>query len=130
LAQSTKENPLVTPEKDLSSAEFPCFEDALAELENIVHQLEEGQLGLAEALGRYEQGVKHLKHCYALLQEAEQKIQLLTGVKEDGTPITEPFDEAEQVPGESAGRKRGRRGKSPPPMSVAENEGESADIDD
>ena len=30
----------------------PCFEDALAELETIVHQLEEGQLGLAEALAR------------------------------------------------------------------------------
>lgn len=107
-----------------------CFEDALAELENIVHQLEEGQLGLAEALARYEQGVKHLKHCYALLQDAEQKIELLTGVKEDGTPITEPFGEAKQAAGEVTGRKRARRGRTPPPMSVAENEGESADIDD
>jgi exodeoxyribonuclease VII small subunit len=107
-----------------------CFEDALAELENIVHQLEDGQLGLAEALARYEQGVKHLKHCYSLLQQAEQKIELLTGLKEDGTPLTKPFGEAEQAAGESAGRKRPRRGKSLPPLSVADDEGESADIDD
>ena len=48
------------------------FEHSLAELEAIVHQLEDGELGLAESLARYEQGVKHLKHCYQLLQTAER----------------------------------------------------------
>jgi exodeoxyribonuclease VII small subunit len=118
----------VTPAK---SANLPCFEDALAELESIVHQLEDGRLGLAEALARYEQGVGHLKHCYALLQAAERKIELLTGVKEDGTPITEPFRETDQQMGESAGRKRPRKGRSPraEPL-IRDDEGESADIDD
>jgi exodeoxyribonuclease VII small subunit len=82
------------------------FEQSLAELESIVHQLEDGHLGLAEALARYEQGVKHLKHCYQLLQQAERQIELLTGVAEDGTPSTRPF-EAEAAPAaESAGRRR------------------------
>lgn len=117
----------------------PCFEDALAELEDIVHQLEEGQLGLEEALGKYEQGVKHLKHCYALLQQAERKIELLTGVKDDGTAMTEPFQETDQQTGESAGRKRSpppetqrpRKGRSPraEPL-IRDDEGEAADIDD
>jgi exodeoxyribonuclease VII small subunit len=68
------------------------FEHSLAELESIVHQLEDGQLGLAESLAHYEQGVKHLKHCFQLLQQAERKIELLTGVAEDGTPLTQPFE--------------------------------------
>jgi exodeoxyribonuclease VII small subunit len=112
-------------------ADLPCFEDALAALEEIVHQLEDGQLGLEEALGKYEQGVKHLKHCYALLRDAERKIELLTGVKDDGTPLTQPFAESSESLGESAGRKRSRRVKSvQPDAETPYNAGESADIDD
>jgi exodeoxyribonuclease VII small subunit len=120
------EDELQTPMEN----DVPCFEDALAELETIVHELEEGELGLAESLERYEQGVKHLKHCYALLKDAEQKIELLTGVSDEGRPLTEPFDNQAASLGESAGRKRSRRGKSPPTPSVADDEGDSADIDD
>ena len=84
------------------------FEASLAELEAIVHDLEEGELGLAESLARYEQGVKHLKHCYQLLQLAERKIELLTGASENGSAITEPFA-AEATPlAESAGKRRNR----------------------
>ncbi len=82
------------------------FEHSLAELEAIVHELEDGQLGLAEALARYEQGVKHFKHCYELLQQAERKIELLTGVAEDGTAITQPFESEESPLADSAGRRR------------------------
>ena len=35
----------------------PSFESALARIEAIVHELEEGQTGLAESLGRYEEAV-------------------------------------------------------------------------
>ena len=87
-------------------AECGSFEQSLAELESIVHQLEDGQLGLAEALARYEQGIKHLKHCYQLLQQAERKIELLTGVAEDGTPRTQPFEVAAAPLEESAGKRR------------------------
>jgi exodeoxyribonuclease VII small subunit len=119
------------PQPESESAEPPCFEDALAELETIVHELEDGDLGLGDALARYEQGIKHLKHCFQLLQHAERKIELLTGVKADGTPITQPFDEEATLAEESAGRRRGRAGrpgtvrKSPPSISVAgEDEGD------
>src|SRR5687768_18061880 len=109
--------------KPAAPGDLPCFEDALAELEIIVHQLEEGQLGLSEALTRYEQGVKHLKQCYQVLQEAERKIELLTGVREDGTPLTESFEDDSGPPKDSAGRKRSRKPKAPPPLSVADDEG-------
>jgi len=92
----------------------PCdeldFERSLQELESIVHDLEDGQLGLADALGRYEQGIKHLKRCYKLLEAAERKIELLTGVTDDGTAITEPFEESSESLASSAGRRK--RGKS------------------
>ena len=84
------------------------FEQSLAELEAIVHQLEDGELGLAESLARYEQGVRHLKHCYQLLQSAEQKIDLLTGVADDCSPITEPFATGAATLEESAGRRRNK----------------------
>jgi len=95
------------------------FEQSLAELEAVVHDLEEGQLGLAEALTRYEQGVKHLKHCYQLLEAAERKIELLTGVAENGTPTTQPFDESGEPLAESAGRRR-RPKRTPPPADADE----------
>jgi exodeoxyribonuclease VII small subunit len=104
----------------------PCFEHSLAELEAIVHALEDGELGLADALARYEQGIKHLKHCYQLLQQAERKIELLTGVKEDGTPITAPFEDEAAPLAESAGRRRTRKPRS----QAAEQAEPSADMDE
>jgi exodeoxyribonuclease VII small subunit len=99
---------------DENSASHATFERSLAELESVVHDLEEGQLGLAEALARYEQGVKHLKHCYQLLEAAERKIDLLTGVADDGTPSTETFAESSEALSESAGRRRKVKRPAPP----------------
>jgi exodeoxyribonuclease VII small subunit len=84
------------------------FEQSLAELETIVHQLEDGELGLADALARYEQGVKHLKRCYEQLRDAERKIELLTGVGENGTPVTQPFALDSAPIEDVAGRRRQR----------------------
>lgn len=78
-----------------SNPETPSFEAALASLEAIVHDLEDGDLGLAEALARYEQGIKHLRHCYDLLEQAERKIELLTGIDAEGRAKTVPFAEDE-----------------------------------
>jgi exodeoxyribonuclease VII small subunit len=78
-----------------NAAEEPLtFEQALAELDRIVHDLEDGQFGLEESLARYEQGVGLLKRCYTQLREAEQRILLLTGVDEEGQPILQPFPHA------------------------------------
>lgn len=72
--------------------EVPTFEQALERLEAIVHQLEDGQIGLEESLARYEEGVALLKRCYGILETAEQRVALLTGVDGDGNAVTEPFD--------------------------------------
>jgi exodeoxyribonuclease VII small subunit len=102
-------------------ANEPTFEHSLAELEAVVHDLEEGQLGLAEALARYEQGVNHLKHCYQLLEAAERKIELLTGVAENGTPSTQPFDDASEPLAHTAGRRR-RPKRTQPPAAADESQ--------
>ncbi len=75
------------------------FEQALSELDQIVRDLEDGQLGLEDALARYEKGVGLLKGCYAQLRQAEQRILLVTGVDSDGTPITQTFDHAPTADG-------------------------------
>src|SRR6478752_1521068 len=85
------------------------FEDSLMELEKIVAELEGGKLGLSDALARYEEGVKHLKGCQRLLEMAERKIELLSGVDADGNPITESFDEGEVDSLEGKAAARGQR---------------------
>lgn len=53
------------------------FEEALANLEAIVKDVEEGKVGLEDSIVRYEEGMKLLKHCRAILSQAELKIQKL-----------------------------------------------------
>ena len=79
--------------KQGSEVESVDFEDALEKLEAIVNDLEEGQIGLTEAMTRYEEGVKLLRNCYAMLQRAERKIELLTRVNADDEAECEPFDD-------------------------------------
>jgi len=68
------------------------FEASLAELEQIVRDLEEGNLPLSDSLARYETGVTHLRRCYELLERAGRRIELLQKVDAEGNPITRPFD--------------------------------------
>jgi exodeoxyribonuclease VII small subunit len=90
----------------------PSFEEALAELEIIVQQLEEGQIPLAEGLARYEQGVKLLKQCYQLLEHAERRIELLNRVDHEGNAHSEPFDDG-AISLEEKAQSRGRRRSRP-----------------
>ncbi|MCC9600471.1 exodeoxyribonuclease VII small subunit [Stieleria sp. JC731] len=71
------------------------FESSLLEVEQIVEQLESGELGLSESLGQYEKGIEKIKQCHQVLQRAEQKILLLTQVDEDGTAHTQDVEPAE-----------------------------------
>lgn len=68
------------------------FEAALQEIQEIVTDLEEGQLGLEESMQRFERGVSLLRRCYRIIHEAEQKIELLTGFTDLGEPEFEDFD--------------------------------------
>jgi exodeoxyribonuclease VII small subunit len=54
------------------------FEAAIAELESIVKQLENGDLALEPSLALYERGVQLSRFCHARLEAAERRIELLT----------------------------------------------------
>ena len=63
------------------------FEAALAELEEIVQNMEEGRLPLEEALAAYRRGSELLRHCQQKLSDAERQIQILdNGVLRDFAP--------------------------------------------
>lgn len=53
------------------------FEDALADLAEIVRQMEEGQLPLEESLAAYKRGAELLQFCQKSLQHAEQQVRIL-----------------------------------------------------
>jgi exodeoxyribonuclease VII small subunit len=72
-------------------ATSPTFEQALTQLEQVVRQLEDGQIGLEESLQRYEQGVELIRYCFTLLRKVEQRVTVLQGFDEAGQPITKPF---------------------------------------
>ena len=64
------------------------FENALTKLETIVDSMEQGEVPLAELLGKYEEGTRLLKICESRLKEAELKIEQLRKDK-DGTTALE-----------------------------------------
>ena len=53
------------------------FEEAMGRLEVIVNQLEKGECGLDQSLKLFEEGAKLAGRCEKLLDEAEQKVNLL-----------------------------------------------------
>ena len=65
------------------------FEDSLAELEQLVNQLEQGDISLEDSLKSFERGVTLTRTCQKALQEAEQKVQIL--IEKNGTQNLEPF---------------------------------------
>lgn len=54
------------------------FDEHLARLESIVHELEEGGLGLESAIERYQEGIEHLKQCHGTLERYKHKVEELT----------------------------------------------------
>lgn len=70
------------------------FETALARLEEIVHELERGELPLERSLKLFEEGVKLSRICNKRLEEAERKVEILLKDK-DGKISPQPFEEEE-----------------------------------
>jgi exodeoxyribonuclease VII small subunit len=77
-----------------TSKKEPNFETALAELEELVETLEQGDISLEESLKLFERGVTLTRSCQKSLQQAEQKVQILMERSETGEP--EEFDSDEQ----------------------------------
>ena len=68
------------------SSKKVTFEDQLKTLESIVDSLEKGDLPLEDSLSLFEKGVKLTRECQQLLDQAQQKVSILT---EDGSQLEE-----------------------------------------
>ncbi len=71
------------------------FEDALARLEEIVKELESGDLALDLSLKLFEEGIKLSRICNKRLEEAERRVEILLKDK-TGNMIAQPFEEKEE----------------------------------
>ncbi len=76
-------------ETDPAEIDAMSFEDALAELEQIVRRLEGGQVKLDEAIQSYERGALLKQHCERKLNEARQRVDRIV-VGPDGALSAEP----------------------------------------
>ncbi len=72
------------------------FEKALEELESLVTRIEEGDLSLEESLTAFERGVQLTRECQKALDEAEQKVEILSSDQ----PDPDEEDEDTDVPGD------------------------------
>ena len=57
------------------------FEKSMTELQEIVLQLEKGELSLEESLEQFEKGITLARRCQEILNQAEQKIEILSATK-------------------------------------------------
>lgn len=70
------------------------FEQALSNLEQIIEQLENGEISLEKSLKLFEQGVKLAQTCTERLDDYEAKIEVL--MKENGQFIRESYKQEEK----------------------------------
>ena len=77
--------------KENGGIEAMSFEDALAELEEIVRTLESGKGRLEESITSYERGALLKAHCETKLKEARVRVEKIA-LGADGDVVAEPVD--------------------------------------
>lgn len=70
------------------------LEKSLSDLEDLVEELESGDLPLEKAMKKFEEGIKLTRGCQAALKEAEQKVEIL--LKSAGGEDLEEFEIEEE----------------------------------
>lgn len=66
------------------------LEKALSDLEDLVEELESGDLPLEKAMKKFEEGIKLTRGCQSALKDAEQKVEIL--LKSAGAEELEAFE--------------------------------------
>ncbi|HET6892172.1 MAG TPA: exodeoxyribonuclease VII small subunit [Pyrinomonadaceae bacterium] len=76
------------------------FEASLEALEQIVRDLEQGDLPLEKSLQLFEQGIRLSRECQERLSQAERRIEILLRDNQ-GRPVTAPFEAKGPLPQET-----------------------------
>ena len=87
---------------------MPKFEECLQRLEEIVEQLEKGDIPLEQSLALFEEGMKLSQSCRSELEAAEGKVEIL--LRQNGKLQPQPFD-ALTPPDEKPARKKSTNGE-------------------
>jgi exodeoxyribonuclease VII small subunit len=113
----------------LEARQTPTFEQSLDELQQIVRELEDGSLGLQDSMQQFERGIGLLRGCYQILEQAEQRIEVLLSMDADGSPLTAPFDASATAAalGPAAGRRSRKKSAEPEPKDAAERQDDAVD---
>lgn len=74
---------------DMAKKKFQ-FESALQELENLVEEMEKGDMSLEDTLKHFEQGISLTRACQQALKKAEQQVEIL--IQKSGNTEIQPFD--------------------------------------
>ncbi len=69
------------------------FEQAMERLESLVNQMENGNLSIEQSLQSFEEGIRLTRQCQKILEDAEQKVKVLT--EENGVITAKPFPDSE-----------------------------------
>lgn len=78
------------PQKGRKVKLSKSFEEQIQNLENIVAELEKGDLNLDDSVSKFEEGMKISKECNKILENAEKKISIL--INQDGEIKEEDFE--------------------------------------
>lgn len=89
-----------SPDSDPPDSTEPAFEDALAQLEELVQEMESDRMPLEDLIKHYEEGTRLFQVCEKRLDEAEGRIEIIRKNR-SGDPVVENFDGAESEPSES-----------------------------
>ena len=68
------------------------FEQAIDQLNQIVSRIEMGQVPLQESLEQYEKGMKLIRYCRGILQDAEKRIEMISAKEEQKPAELDPSD--------------------------------------
>jgi exodeoxyribonuclease VII small subunit len=83
------------------AAKLPDLEQSLTEITQLIEKMEQGELTLDQSLGHFERGITLVKHCQKILEDAEQKVQLLIQNNKSATLVD--FDNEEGNSDEDSG---------------------------
>lgn len=77
----------------------PSFEQAMDQLEQIVSQLESGDVPLEKAIELFQEGMKLSQLCSQKLEQVERKIEIL--LEEEGGLVKKPFQPSDSDKGDN-----------------------------
>ena len=110
----------MTPTSDTQPADAAAtFESALDQLGDIVARLESGSLGLSASIDAYERGVAILRRLHEELAAAEERVNVLVRIDDEGRPILEPAAATGAIPAADSAQPATPRGPRPPRAKTA-----------